>query len=417
MIRTIQIKNYKSIDKAQLKLGRINVLIGENGAGKSNILEAIALAAAAKADKLDNEFLSSRGIRVSRPEFMRSALKETESDAAISVNITDQNGIELSYEIWSDETPYQTWSYKVKQSGGTLDSKAFLRFLKTFISERDKEEGRQFINSVVSQLEIAKLDAETLPKRKHDQKLSIKLPIRLEIDESAVTSMLETANISMKDHRTFNDFMIYSPENTALRIFEREGQIQPLGINGEGLLKLLLVTSKQDPSTMDKIKKRLNLVGWFEDFTITEDNNTANMRIKDSFLEAGKLFDQRSANEGFLFLVFYFMLFSSKLTPSFFAIDNIDASLNPKLCKELMKNIFEMALENEKQVVMTTHNPAILDGMDLNDDEQRLFIVSRGIGGETKIRRFQKPSKADSYPSKMSDLFLSGALGGLPKNF
>ena len=39
------------------------------------------------------------------------------------------------------------------------------------------------------------------------------------------------------------NFLIYSPENTALRTFEKEGQIQPLGINGEGLLKLLKVVN------------------------------------------------------------------------------------------------------------------------------------------------------------------------------
>jgi AAA15 family ATPase/GTPase len=58
MITELDIKNYKSIRELTLPLGRINVFIGENGAGKSNILEVIALAAAA-ADKLDHEFLSS----------------------------------------------------------------------------------------------------------------------------------------------------------------------------------------------------------------------------------------------------------------------------------------------------------------------------------------------------------------------
>lgn len=49
MIKKICIENYKSIQKLKLELGRITVLIGENGGGKSNILEAIALGAAATA--------------------------------------------------------------------------------------------------------------------------------------------------------------------------------------------------------------------------------------------------------------------------------------------------------------------------------------------------------------------------------
>jgi recombinational DNA repair ATPase RecF len=48
----------------KLKLGRVTVLIGENGSGKSNLLEVIAFAGCAAVDKLDNEYLAPRGIRV-----------------------------------------------------------------------------------------------------------------------------------------------------------------------------------------------------------------------------------------------------------------------------------------------------------------------------------------------------------------
>src|SRR5260370_2974429 len=77
MIRKVRVENYKSIPDLALDLGRLTVLIGANGSGKSNILEAIALASAAAQDKLDNEFLISRGIRVTEARFMRSAFDKT----------------------------------------------------------------------------------------------------------------------------------------------------------------------------------------------------------------------------------------------------------------------------------------------------------------------------------------------------
>ena len=58
MIRKVRVNNYKSIPGLALDLGRVTVLIGANGSGKSNILEAIALASAAAQNKLDNEFLN-----------------------------------------------------------------------------------------------------------------------------------------------------------------------------------------------------------------------------------------------------------------------------------------------------------------------------------------------------------------------
>src|ERR1700678_808580 len=94
MIREIRVKNFKSIVDLTLELGRITVLIGANGSGKSNILEAIALASAASQDKLDNEFLAPRGIRVSEPRFMRSAFDETSRSKEIVISIQGDNQVD-----------------------------------------------------------------------------------------------------------------------------------------------------------------------------------------------------------------------------------------------------------------------------------------------------------------------------------
>ncbi|MFK7799418.1 MAG: AAA family ATPase, partial [Aureispira sp.] len=49
MIKEIRIQNFKSVQKLKLDLGRVNVFIGANGCGKSNILEAVTFGAAAAA--------------------------------------------------------------------------------------------------------------------------------------------------------------------------------------------------------------------------------------------------------------------------------------------------------------------------------------------------------------------------------
>jgi len=46
MIRSVKISYFKSIRELEIDLGRVTVLIGANGSGKSNVLEAIGIASA-----------------------------------------------------------------------------------------------------------------------------------------------------------------------------------------------------------------------------------------------------------------------------------------------------------------------------------------------------------------------------------
>lgn len=169
-----------------------------------------------------------------------------------------------------------------------------------------------------------------------------------------------------------------------------------------------------------KLKEKLELIDWFEDMQIPPDlyANERAVQFADIYLDSDLLFDQKSVNEGFLFLLFYFSLFISDDTPKFFAIDNIDASLNPKLCRRLIKELAKLAVESDRQVIFTTHNPAILDGLNLGDDRHRLFVIDRNKLGHTKAKRIFKPDPLPGQePVRLSEAFLNGYIGGLPKNF
>src|SRR5262245_21556787 len=112
MFKRISIRNFKSIVKLDLEdLGRINVLIGSNGAGKSNLLEAIAFAAAASANQLDHEFLASRGVRAVEPTLMRSAFDESPGDR-VTIEFAREGGPSWKHDFlvdsdgtWVDQSP------------------------------------------------------------------------------------------------------------------------------------------------------------------------------------------------------------------------------------------------------------------------------------------------------------------------
>jgi len=377
MIEKIHIQNFKSIYDLELNVGRVNLFIGENGSGKSNLLEALVFVSASESNKLDNEFLVSRGLRVPEPKLMRSAFrkKDNSDTITIQINITSEKKI---YLFKHDNSAYSKWYDPQK------------------IHE---------IEIPFSKNEISLL------------KESMNITNETNLEKFIYESLQEEI---FKNNIKFYDFLIYSPENTSLRIFQKEGQIQPLGINGEGLLKLLkVINNYEDKSYIATIIKSLQLFNWFEDITIPSENTIEDkVIIKDKYLYTE--FDQRSANEGFLFILFYITLIVAKETPKAFAIDNIDASLNPKLCTKLMTIITDLAKKYDKQIFLTTHNPAILDGIDLNDEEQKLFVVSRNKKGHTRMKEItieDKPKSSDDEPLHLSEAFMRGYLGGLPKGF
>ena len=381
MIRKIHIENYKSIYNLDIEVGQINVFIGENGSGKTNILEALAFVAAAQTDKLDNEFLANRGIRITSPELTRSRFDDKSIDKPIKIDLDLNDERILNFVINHDNKPYSKWKQRIFD----LDSKGILK----------------------------NIDPLTIMG-------ILKILFHGSIEYIKTTDEFKNSIQQLKEqlqYEKLNNFIIYSPENTALRNFYKEGQIEPLGVNGEGLLKLLHVIA-QDEEKINIIIETLELFNWFDSLEIPKQSLEEKVIIKDRFLKT--VFDQRSTNEGFLFILFYAALMVSDDTPAVFAVDNIDASLNPKLCTELIENIADLAKQFDKQVFLTSHNPAILDGIDLNDDEQRLFVVSRNKQGHTRVKRItvdSEPKYYENESTKLSEAMLRGYIGGLPKNF
>jgi len=425
MIRELQINNYKSLHELTLEVGRFNVLIGENGCGKSNLLEAIALVAAAAADKLDNEFLVSRGIRVTDPQLMRSAFSNESMQEPIKIGIGFKNSDEIQkYTLINDNQPYARW---IRREAG-------LSALTNIWQQISKEKGLEQLKEQYDAVKAKKTSA--IPGKKTPETFdeAVEKMKKIILDSTAnffednkidAKNYLEHAESVVNSEKEIESFIIYSPENTALRNFYKEGQIEPLGINGEGLLKLLKVIqnkSGESPKQLQDIHASLQLFDWYAEIKIPSSGILGSLKdyitITDRYLT--QPFDQRSANEGFLFVLFYIALIVSDDTPKIFAIDNIDTSLNPKLCTKLIKELVRLAKKYDKQVFVTTHNPAILDGIDLGDDEQRLLVVSRNKQGHTRFKRItlkDKPRSSTNEELKLSEAFLRGYLGGLPKGF
>lgn len=338
MINTVSIKNYKSVVDVSLPLGRFNLLIGANGCGKSNILEGIAMGAAASSNKLDYEYFANRGIRVVEPRLMTPAFTEKQ-DETISVSIRLDGDKVANYPIvYNKNAKPARWECGIKD---------------------------------------------------------------------------EVGNASL------DKFLIYSLEENKLRKADDSNRTYPLGRQGEGLFAYIKELSQKPEGIeiINEIKENLKVLDWFDDMEVPSGQLSMefNLKLKDSYLaDTINAFDQRSTNEGFLYLLFYLTLVISDETPRFFAIENIDTAFNPKLCREVTRRLIELARKHNKQIIATTHNAAVLDGMNLFEEDVRLLVVRRNIDGYTKTNRV---TLKDDMTMPLSEAWVKGFIGGLPDNF
>jgi hypothetical protein len=67
-----------------------------------------------------------------------------------------------------------------------------------------------------------------------------------------------------------------------------------------------------------------------------------------------------------------------------------------------------------RQVLLTTHNPLLLDGLPLLDDRVRLFVVERNAEWETVVRRVDVTpellARKEETGVTLSELWIEGKL-------
>lgn len=98
--------------------------------------------------------------------------------------------------------------------------------------------------------------------------------------------------------------------------------------------------------------------------------------------------------------------------------------LHPRLARALTRLFCRLVLETEpkRQVLLTTHNPLVLDGLDLRNERIRLFTLERNqnSGGATVVRRVELSESVLATAQKgmpLSMMRVSGLLGGVPDIF
>lgn len=401
-IKEIRIKEFKSIADITLDLGKVNVLIGENGAGKSNILEAIGVISAAIAGNTNYSSLKERGVRLSAPEVFKMALCGRKRKPLFTLETLFTSGLR----------------YHLTLSPARNDTGDKLRYWTEVLSNTE--------NKIVSRGVRGKRGT-IVGKESFTAN-----------ENTSVVLAAESLNVISEEYKEeidiLRNYAIYAPSTPILRnISPDESAKSPLGLYGGGLANSL--------PAMFRIRKFVQLYSsivklfpWIDGFgrifpaenlishyVHPDDRVIAfrDRRMSDNF---NKLLAY-DISEGVLYVLFLFTLILHTGAPNFFAIDNIDSALNPGLSTKVLDMCIDMIKKSSsKQIILTTHNPSMINGLDLFDDEQRLFVVERNKDdGSTIVRRINPAAhisrekwNAMVHGQSLSHLWTSGALGGIP---
>lgn len=410
IINQIEIEGFKSIWKEDVSLSNINVFIGTNGAGKSNLLEAVGMLSAALAGKVDYNSIAQRGMRLSAPEVFRSAFANHKRKKFLTLKIkSDDFSYKLDLNTNTKSNNQETWS---------------------FLSEEFR---RPPTNAKFAGRSNRGHQIQGFPDfkgMKLDNTASISTFISL-VEKFAPTEQELVNNLI--------NYAIYSPSTPILRgVANDESRKAPLGLYG-GSLAVAFREILRDKSVRKHLMSFFALLDWFQSIKIREPN--ANLQSKHihtgkevvAFVDRymPKSFQELFAydvSEGALYILFVIALLIHTDGPKIFALDNIDNALNPGLVRNLMNYLIKHVGQNaDKQIFITTHNPSTLDALDIFDEKIRLYIVKReDETGFTKLERIKPPAGytkdrwADEYGSmRLSEIWLSGAFKGITplKNF
>ena len=409
LLRRLKIESFKSIRSVDIDLGQLNIIIGTNGAGKSNILEAVGMLSAAMSGQIEYSRLDDRGVRLSSPEVFRSAFANTKRKITFSIEGTFDSLLYRTH-VRSTPEPYSPypWCYHAE----TL--KRGLKFNTSIAGRSNSFKGVPGFS----------IDLSNLPQHQSIVQVAKTIGALKEEELSALKSL--------------ENYAIYAPSTPILRgVAEDRTRKAPLGLYGGGLAKALSDVL-QDKDLRGRLEDFFSLLSWFQQISVVKPDaslqsnhihtGTQVVAFKEKFMPRSfKKLYAYDVSEGALYILFVLLLLVHPGSPEFFAMDNVDNALNPGLVTSLVELVADF-VENSpsKQVIMTTHNPTTLDGIDIFNEKHRLFVVERDKGGETVVNRLKPPAnftkekwqEAHGY-MKLSEIWLSGAIKGInpPKGF
>jgi len=380
MISELKIRNFKSLESVDLKLGHFNLLVGANASGKSNFLDALRFLQGLGNGLTIDEILNGKppsstslkwdGIR-GGAEFVSYRTKRGLTTSTIELEVIlksarDQN---LKYEM--EFNPSERMFVSERLTDGT-------EILHEMTREKHKQQSYEnlaipYVSSSIGNLFANLHFYDSLRANANAQHNSLeKIP-------DGESRKLKELCWEVLDF--FRDMQFLDPLPATLRSYS--SKVLRLGENGEGFAALIheIESNGSKPALLEWLKElRPDEVD--DIYALEGLNNDFMVAIK----EGNKEFRGPVLSEGTLRFIALAAAFFQPSMPKVLVIEEIERGLHPSRLRLLLELMRSQSRRTGTQVFATTHSPTLLAWL-TEEDRKTTFVCTRDAeSGATRMR-------------------------------
>ncbi len=346
MITRLTIQHYRSIENADLSLGNINVLVGVNGAGKSNILDAITFIRDGLRDGLDQAITERQAIQSIR---QWSPTKPYNMTLSIEVKNTPKLHGSFSFTLGPKGAEYEIR----REEGNWYDERTYrARDGRTTTGYRDQTyiSDYHFVRDVNGSVLITnKHDGETREEQLED------------LDDFFIRSRFSYMFDGLRSQLL--DFGIYSIFPNTLRQPEKQSRDVYLKSHGENLASILRkMRRKRRVDEIGEIIGSLKKVlPGLRNITVQSIAGllTPQFLISDSADARPHYFHVNQMSDGTLRILGLLVALYQTPKPSVIGLEEPELTVHPGILTLLAESIHEVS--EDAQIIVTTHSPNLIE--------------------------------------------------------
>ena len=405
MIKKITLENFKSYARADLKLAPLTVLIGANASGKSNALEAL-------------RFLSwlAQGQQLSHLQY----LVNNDEDKIVRGTVPNlfrfgQKSFTLSYQ--SDRRTFNILEVKIEKRENNE-----LHIAEESLFQRSKDEkNTQYLYRTVSKsvgertnLKVEYNNFASAGRKPHlpaiDQKavfLQLDSPARFAATHEKAITTIPRLTAGTRDELANMLFLDPVPHKMRKSSYLSDRNMRNDGSNLSAVLYHFWHGVNEEARTAllsfisSLPEQQIN--GF--DF-LTGAKGDVLLQVTETFGNTERKVDATLLSDGTLRVIAFAAALLTARKGSLVIIEEIDNGLHPSRASILLKSIQQVAASRKLSVLISSHNPALLDALPDASVPDVVFCYREPTSGNSQLVRLKD---LDDYPS----LTLQGSLGDL----